>query len=189
MSKVSQEINDPLLRTLHISSLQISSPNGTLADKNSFGDLSRWNCHLVQDFIWRQEKDLTSFSWPLTAQEMSFILFFPKSDIHYLGQGGAGRMWKDVYGVSKEMHWLCHCKELEMTALFWEQSVQEAETSGFHLCGAIVSSSLIHTSSTGTQILRDYQHQISVTVSQCQMDLMKNLPVRIFYTKVTAVIP
>ena len=85
MPKVSQEINAPLFHTLHISSLQISSLNGTLADKNSFGDPSQCNCHLVQDFIWRQEKDLTSFSWPLTVGEMAFILFLSKSNIHYIG--------------------------------------------------------------------------------------------------------
>lgn len=48
-------MNDPPLRISHISNLQISSPNGTLADENSFGNSSKCSCHLVQDFIWRQE--------------------------------------------------------------------------------------------------------------------------------------
>lgn len=90
-------------------------------------------------------------------------LFFSKSDIHGLGEGGGGGMWKDAYGVPKQMQGLCHCKELEMTAVFWEQSGQEAEASCFHLRGATVSSSYFtlcqlepefsETLSTGCQLL------------------------------------
>lgn len=91
--KVSQEINDPLFGTLRISSLQVSSPNGTLADKNSIGDLSQCNCHLVQDFIWKQEKDLTSFSWPLTAGG-DVLYSFPSLIFMALGKVEVGECGK-----------------------------------------------------------------------------------------------
>lgn len=37
-----------------------------------------------------------------------------------------------------------------MTALFWEQLVQEAEARGFYLCGVTASCSLLHTLSDRT---------------------------------------
>lgn len=93
---------------------------------------------------------------------MSFILF----QVWYSWPWGRWR-WGNVERCIRcpqtDAGVVCHCKELEMTAVFWEQSGQEAEASCFHLRGATVSSSYFtlcqlepefsETLSTGCQLL------------------------------------
>lgn len=57
-------------------------------------------------------------------------------------------MWKDVDDVSKQRQWFLQVTEV--TVLFLEQSIKEAETRCFRmLCGVTVSSSLLHALSIG----------------------------------------
>lgn len=114
--EVSQEMNDSLFRTLHIFNLQISSFNGTLANKKSFGDPSKCNRHLIQDFIWRQEKGLNLiFLAPTCWGRRPSFFSFPSLIFITLGRMGGRGMWKDVYGVSKR-------RRGSVTANNWNES-------------------------------------------------------------------
>lgn len=149
--EVSQEINDPPFCTSQISNLQISSPKGTLADKNSFGDLSKCNCHRVQDFIWRQEKDLVSLSWPLTSGGDVFYSFPFQVWIHYCGRVEVGECGKmDMVSPNKCSSFVTANNRNDSTVLGTVCSGGRDQL--LSPLGDTVSSSLLHAFSNRTQI-------------------------------------
>lgn len=76
-----------------------------------------------------------------------------------------------------------------MTALFWEQLVQEAEARGFYLCGVTASCSLLHTLSDKTYNLVRLLAQCSSYCCTVPKGPHKGYPGKGFYMDVMAVIP
>ena len=183
--KVSQEINDSRFRTLHTFNLQISSPSRTLANQNSFGEPSRGHCHLVQDFIWRQEKERSLLFLALDRWGRC-PAFFPFQAGYSLPWGaGGGKMYlvfpNKCSGFVTANNW--------NDRQFLEQSADEAEPRGSLLWGSRPAFLHVTLCRRGPTTPWEHRHQASATVSQPRTDCTADVPGRALDSDVPAAAP
>lgn len=118
-----------------------------LAYESSIWDPAKCNCHHVQDFIWRQKKDLIFLALNCWGRRPLFFSF-PSLIFMTLGRMGGGECGKMDMGSAHKCSGFITASNWN-EVLFLEQPVQKAETGCFPLCGVTVGFSWLHTSSDG----------------------------------------